>query len=125
MTIPQRAGISAIPKEMKKSALISALSKKFRENNILVMDEMRLANGKTKALAGIVKKLGLDKKSTLLVVGGENKNVLQAGRNIKKLSIKKINEFNAYHVLRNTMLLFDKETVQAIEKRMGQGKVNG
>src|SRR5271155_986060 len=70
----------ALPKKMLLGALRSALSAKFAEQKLTVVDEWSLETPKTKALAVILGKLN-HTKSALLVAYGENRNLELASRN--------------------------------------------
>ncbi len=114
----QREIYNTIPKQLKIKALISALSKKFKENNILVVDDLSLDSHKTKEFFKILENLNIDNKNTLFLVEKLDDNVQKASRNIYMLSLKKVCDVNAYHILRKSILLMDKDSIKALEKRI-------
>ena len=76
----------ALPKKMLLGALRSALSAKFAEQKLTVVDEWSLETPKTKALAVILGKLN-HTKSALLVAYGENRNLELASRNLERVKL--------------------------------------
>ena len=120
---PQKRDIyNTIHKQIRKKALISALSKKFKENNIIVVDDFSLSSHKTKELSKILVNLKINNKNTLLLVNGLDDNIQKASRNIHMLSLKRICDVNAYHVLRKSILLSDKVSLKALEERIRAAK---
>ena len=107
-----------LPNSMKHSALVSALSLKNKEENILVLEDANLEQPKTKQLVEIIKALGLKDSRTLFIVGSMNENLKRASRNLKEVfSIRLARDVNAYHIQRRTKLLIEKQAVPALEKR--------
>ena len=106
----------ATPKEMMRGALRSALSDRVKANRVLVMDEFKLENVKTKVLAEILKKkLQLDK---VLIVDDANNNLELSGRNIPKVKVLRTEGINVYDIVKHEYLVFTKRAVQAVETRL-------
>ena len=82
----------------KKAALKCVLSEKIRENRFVLVENLELSNHKTKDLAAIAKKLGLDGK-TLLVDRKANENLSRAAANHPKLEVLDALGVNAYNAL--------------------------
>jgi len=108
-----------VPKKIKSRALISSLSAKFKSGAIIIIDKLDLATHKTRQMADVLKKLKIASEKTLLVTFGSQENLLRSGRNIKNLNITRVEDVNAYDVLINSKLLFEKSAVGKIEKRLG------
>ena len=109
---------NTIPKEVRKKALIMALSKKFKEKCIVVVDDLSLTSAKTKEIAKVLVNLKIDSKSTLWVAQNVSVKEQRATNNLAKISLKRVSDVNAYHVLRKSILLIDKGAIQAIEDRL-------
>jgi len=107
-----------VPKAIRKQALISALSKKVKDNTLFVVDDLMLSSPKTKELFQILTHLNINNKNMLWVVHTVDENIQKASRNIKKLSLKRVLDVNAYHVLRKNILLLDAAAVKALEERV-------
>ena len=69
-----------INKTAKRVALVSALSAKLSDGNMIVVDKIQLENAKTKEMAAVMKALGVEKRA-LLVVTDEDAAVVRAARN--------------------------------------------
>lgn len=117
----------SIPKELKRQALISALSRKAGEGNVVVMDEVAVEKGKTKELVGMIEALKLFENRTLCVISAIDENIKRASRNLKEVfSVKPVNEVSAYHVMRRKKLLLDKKAITELVKRIaGEKELSG
>ena len=101
-------------KEEKRIALLSALSSKVADNKIVVLDAFNLDEVKTKKFAEVMSNLKVDK--ALVVIEGENKNVVLSGRNIPSVKVTATNEINTYDVLKYTTLVVTKAAVEKLEE---------
>ena len=100
-------------KEMR-IALLSALSSKVADNKIVVLDAFNLDEVKTKKFAEVMSNLKVDK--ALVVIEGENKNVVLSGRNIPTVKVSATNEINTYDVLKYETLVVTKAAVEKLEE---------
>lgn len=107
-----------LSKAMKKSALISALSSKAADKNILGLTGLEKASGKTKEIYELLKKISDNKeiKSTLIVTADRADNVIRAVRNISRVNILPASGINAYEILKHQLLLLTKEAVDSLTK---------
>ena len=96
-------------KKEKRIALLSALSSKVADNKIVVLDAFNLDEVKTKKFAEVMSNLKVDK--ALVVIEGENKNVVLSGRNIPTVKVSATNEINTYDVLKYETLVVTKAAV--------------
>ena len=96
-------------KKEKRIALLSALSSKVAESKIVVLDEFKLDEIKTKKFVEVMNNLKVE--NALVVLEGENKNVVLSGRNIPSVKVTATNEINTYDVLKYTTLVVTKRTV--------------
>ena len=101
-------------KKEKRIALLSALSSKVAESKIVVLDEFKLDEIKTKKFAEVMSNLKVDK--ALVVIEGENKNVVLSGRNIPTVKVSATNEINTYDVLKYETLVVTKAAVEKLEE---------
>lgn len=106
-----------LPKKMKRSALLSALSSKMVDKGILGVSGLEKATGKTKEMAKLFKKVGT--YNALIVTGEKQDNVVRAVRNIPGVSVLPTNLINAYEVLKHDMLMLTKD---AVGKLAGKGQ---
>ena len=101
-------------KKEKRIALLSALSSKVAESMIVVLDEFKLDEIKTKKFVEVMNNLKVE--NALVVLEGENKNVVLSGRNIPSVKVTATNEINTYDVLKYTTLVVTKAAVEKLEE---------
>ena len=101
-------------KKEKRIALLSALSSKVAESKIVVLDEFKLDEIKTKKFVEVMNNLKVE--NALVVLEGENKNVVLSGRNIPSVKVTATNGINTYDVLKYTTLVVTKAAVEKLEE---------
>ena len=101
-------------KKEKRIALLSALSSKVAESKIVVLDEFKLDEIKTKKFVEVMNNLKVSK--ALVVLEGENKNVVLSGRNIPTVKVSATNEINTYDVLKYDTLVVTKAAVEKLQE---------
>ena len=101
-------------KKEKRIALLSALSSKVAESKIVVLDEFKLDEIKTKKFVEVMNNLKVE--NAVVVLEGENKNVVLSGRNIPSVKVTATNEINTYDVLKYTTLVVTKAAVEKLEE---------
>ena len=102
-------------KKMKAQAFRSAISYKVANNELVVVDEIKLAEPKTKLVAQILKNFNFDKR-TLLLVTDKDADVVRAGANIAKLTITDAGLANIYELVSNYAIIATKEAIEKIEE---------
>ena len=101
-------------KKEKKLALLSALTSKVADNKIVVLDEFKLDEIKTKKFAEVMNNLKVNK--ALVVVEEDNKNVVLSGRNIPTVKVEANNEINTYDVVKYDTLVVTKAAVEKLQE---------
>ena len=96
-----------IPRKVRALALRSALSARAADEAVSVVDALEYSAPATKNLAGMLKKIGLDGKSCLLVLGEHRPNTYLSGRNIPRLTTIPLRELNPYVVMQSEVILFE------------------
>src|SRR3989344_5526068 len=112
----ERSYKGKINDKMRKKALFSALSEKFRQNQVVVVDSLQIAEAKTKELAQILGNLPSGRKNTLLLLPDMRKDVIRASRNIPYLRTVQAREVSVLDVAAATFLVLPKESLQVLEK---------
>ena len=111
-----RSHAHVLPKKVRRLGLMHALSSKARDGSLVVIDSAD-CDGKTKALAAQVAKLGW--KRALIIDGPEvNENFAQAARNIEGLDVLPSMGANVYDILKRDTLVLTKAGVEALEARL-------
>jgi large subunit ribosomal protein L4 len=105
-----------LPKKVRALGLKHALSAKAKASSIIVVDELKLTEAKTKVLAANFIKLGV--ANALLIGGAEvDANFKLAAANIPNIDVLPIQGINVYDILRRGTLVLSKAAVEALEER--------
>lgn len=105
-------------RKMKGLALKSALNAKLKDNEIIVVDDIKLNSFKTKELCEILGVLKLDKEKVKLVVGTIESNLKMSLNNLKKVNLEKAVNLTTYGALDCKKLVFTKTAFELVEKRI-------
>lgn len=109
-----------INKKMRRSALLMVLSGKAKDNEIVVLDDLKIEQPKTKLMAQVIKNLGSVKsdlsRGALVVMSQKDENVIRATRNIPKFMTIGAQNLNVVDLLNHKYLLMPREAVGVIEK---------
>ena len=103
----------------KAVALLSALSQKIRDDEVIFVDQIQVAQPKTKEMAAFLKAFNLE-KTVLLVMDNNDESVLRASANIAKISTLPVDQINTYDVVKNAKIVISKQAVQQIEEVYGK-----
>lgn len=106
-------------KKAKVGALLSALSKKVADGELVVIDKLEVKEGKTKEMVAFKKALALD-KSAVIVMDADDSKVILAARNIQKLSTLPVAQISTYEVVANNKVVLTKAAVQKLEEVYGK-----
>lgn len=101
-------------KKEKKLALKSALTSRVQDNKFIVVDDLKLDEIKTKALASTLNNLKVNK--ALVVIADDNANVALSARNIEDVKTAYTNTINVYDILKYDTVVIDKATVAKLEE---------
>jgi large subunit ribosomal protein L4 len=105
-----------LPKKVRQLALKHALSAKVKAGGLIVVDDVKLAEPKTKVLAERFGKLGL--ANALIISGAQvEENFARAARNIPDVDVLPVQGINVYDILRRDTLVLSKAAVDALEAR--------
>lgn len=105
----------ATPKEMVRGALRSALSDRVSAKRVIIVDEFKLSDIKTKAFVAMKQKFNVDK---VLIVDTANKNLELSGRNVPKVRILRTEGINVYDVVRHEWIMMSKKAAEAIQAKL-------
>ncbi|MEO2237754.1 50S ribosomal protein L4 [Dorea sp. YH-dor226] len=101
-------------KKEKRAALKSALSAKVEEKKLIVIDEIKFDEIKTKNFANILKNLDVSK--ALVVLEDDNTNAALSAKNIEGVKTAKTNTINVYDILKYNTVIVTKAVVANIEE---------
>ena len=101
-------------KKEKRAALKSALSSRVQENKLIVVDELKLDEIKTKKLAEVLKNLNVEK--ALVVINDNDQNVVMSAKNIPTVKVAQTNTINVFDILKYSNVVVTKAAVATIEE---------
>lgn len=104
-----------LPKKAKWLALSSALSAKFADGEVILIDNISVTEPKTKAVKGLLDNLGL--KNNVLIIVPERNDALELGsRNIPRVNVARVSELNVYSILSHEKLLISKDAIEKMKE---------
>jgi len=87
-----------LPRKALRRAVLSAVLAKLQDGQVMVVDEIKLPESKTKIMAACLKALGVT-GSTLIITAGHDKEVVRSARNIPGVRVKRAEDVNAWDLL--------------------------
>ena len=105
----------SLNKKLRRLALKSALSSKAAENGIVVIDELKVDEIKTKAFKGFLDKIGVTGKA-LVITKDVDELVIKSARNIPGITTTIATILSTYQILNNGKLVVDKAALEKIEE---------
>ncbi len=106
-------------KKARVAALLSALSKKVADGEVVVIDKLAVKEGKTKEMAAFQKALNLD-KSAVVYMDSADEKVILAARNLENLCTLPVEQLSVYEVVANAKVVLTKAAVKKIEEVYGE-----
>lgn len=100
-------------RKVKKAALKSALSVRYRDEQMIVLDALQLAEISTKGFVEVLQRFDLSK--ALVVVDGDNRNVELSARNLPNVKVLQAEGVNVYDVMKYPRLVLTAGAVDQIE----------
>lgn len=104
-----------LPKKVKWTALSSALSAKFNDGEVLIIDELSVKEAKTRAVKALLDSLGL-KNNVLIIIPEKNEAIELASRNIPRVNVARVSELNVYSILSHEKLLISKAAIDKMKE---------
>lgn len=98
----------------KRAALKSALTDKVQSNNLIVVDELKFDEIKTKNFVKVLDNLKVEKG--LVILAEKDQNVICSARNIANVDTTLVNTINTYDIMKANKLVLTKDAVAKIEE---------
>lgn len=112
-----RSHATGLQKKVRKLGLRHALSAKLQDSELLIIEDAKLAEGKTNGLLEALGKLGLD--GALFIDGNDvDANLRQAAQNLPYVDVLPSHAANVYDILRCKNLVLTKAAVEQLEARL-------
>ncbi len=105
-----------LPKKARREALLSALSLRRKDEKIIVIDKLELAETKTKLMREVLENLGV--KSALIVIHESDEKVERSARNLGTVKVLRAEGLNVYDILRYEHLVLTEQALGVIEERL-------
>jgi large subunit ribosomal protein L4 len=102
-------------KKVKQLARKSALTYKFKESNLVVIEDFNLDAPKTQNFVSLLEKISLASTKTLVVIPENNENIFLSSRNLKNSKVVIASDLNTYDVLNAQKLVLLVSSVEKIE----------
>lgn len=104
-----------LPKKLRKLAMLSALSSKVQENELIVVDKLSFDAPKTKEMVKVLENLNAEKKA-LIVMAEKDENVIRSAANIQGIRTALVGTMNVYEIINHTSFIVTEEAVKKIEE---------
>jgi len=105
----------SVPKKVKRLAMLSVLTSKVTENEIIVIDELSFDEPKTKEMIKFLKAVGAEKKA-LIMTADKEENVVKSASNLPGVETSYVGRMNVYEILNHTSFIVTKAAIEKIEE---------
>ena len=105
-----------INKKMAQKAFLTAFSGKAKDNEILILDDLKLSAPKTKEMAKVMSNFS-QIKNALLVMSEQSENVKRAAKNLPNLKVININNLNILDILKYQYIILTKSGIEYLNKK--------
>lgn len=106
-------------RKVRRLALLSALSYKATDKELIVLEDIKFETNKTKEMVNLLNKLELTNSKVLLVVSELDDNVCLASRNLGNVKIVLPNEVNTYDVINSDKMVMTEASLKKLEEVLG------
>ena len=104
-----------VNKKLRRLAMLSMLSSKAQENELIVMDEIKFEEPKTKEMVKMLENIKAEKKA-LIVTAEKDENIIKSAANIPGIRTALVGTMNVYEIINHTNLILTKAAVEKIEE---------
>ena len=114
-----RSYAQSMPKKMRRAAVKAALSAKAQDEAVKVLEALTLPEISTKALAGLLKTVGIQGR-TMLILSAKDETTVLSARNIPDLTLRFLPGLSTYEVIQSENLLFTREALEQLQKELAE-----
>ena len=104
-----------LPRKLRRLAMLSALSAKLQDKELIVLDSISFEEPKTKEMIKVLENVKAAKKA-LIVTDAKNENVVKSAANIPGVATTTATQINVYEILNHTSLILTKDAVSKLEE---------
>ena len=105
----------AIPKKVKRLAMLSMLSSKLADNEMIVLDNLSFETAKTKEMIKVLANIGAANKA-LIVTDHVDENVMLSAANIPGVQVTWVGQVNVYEIINHTSLILTQDAAKKLEE---------
>ena len=112
-----RSHATQLPRRIRQLAMKSVLSAKAKEGKLIILDDAKAKDHKTKPMAAAMQKMGIE---SAVIVGGQeiDANFARATTNLPKIDVLPSQGANVYDIMRRDMLVLTKDAVSDLTERL-------
>lgn len=103
-----------IPKRVRREALVSALSLKYRDGKLLILKDFDLPEIKTKQVVGFLKRFDLER--ALIIISQNNGNLKKSAGNLEQVKVLKSDGLNVYDLLKFDSLVMTEDSLARVQE---------
>jgi large subunit ribosomal protein L4 len=104
-----------VNKKLRRLAMLSMLSSKAQENELIVVDKIEFAEPKTKEMVKMLENIKAEKKA-LIVTADKDENMIKSAANIPGIRTALVGTMNVYEIINHNSLILTKDAVEKIEE---------
>ena len=104
-----------VNKEAKRTAFKSAISTKLKNQEVIIVDNINLAEAKTKLMAQVLKNLKID-KTCVFVTKEKDELVMRAANNLSNVDVTNASVVNVYDIVSNEKVVLTQDAAKALEE---------
>lgn len=104
-----------VSKKLRRLAMLSMLSSKAQENELIVVDEIKFDEPKTKEMVKMLENIKAEKKA-LIVLADKDENVVKSAANVPGIRTALVGTMNVYEIINHTSLILTQDAVKKIEE---------
>ena len=104
-----------LPKKLRRLAMLSMLSSKAQEKELIVIDEIKFEEPKTKEMVKMLDAVKAEKKA-LIVMAEKDENVIKSAANIPGVRTALVGTMNVYEIINHGSLILTADAVKKIEE---------
>jgi large subunit ribosomal protein L4 len=104
-----------LPKKVKRLAMKSALSSKVQNNEMIILDDLKVEDAKTKSMVAVLSNVKAGRK-VLILTDEKKDDVVRSSNNIAKVKSTFVGQLNVYDILNHGTLVATKSAIEKIEE---------
>ncbi len=102
-----------MPKQQRKLAMNSAILAKLQSGNVIIIDDLKMNQPKTKDFTAVLNNLKID-RSCLVTISDFDSNIYLSTRNVPKIDVLKVDQLNAGDICNKQKMLFTRQAFESL-----------